>query len=130
MIKNLTPKQSFIFMQQNANAVLIDVRTKMEYLFVGHPLKAIHIAWKEAPSWQQNTNFIHDIQEIVTDKQTPILLLCRSGQRSLAAAKTLESIGYSHLINIHEGFEGDLNSNQQRGKLGGWRYHGLPWEQS
>ncbi len=130
MIENLNPKQSFIFMQQNSEAVLIDVRTKMEYLFVGHPLNAIHIAWKDGPNWQQNPEFISEIKRIVSNKQTSILLLCRSGQRSLIAAKMLEDEGYSHLINIEEGFEGDLDNNNQRGNLGGWRYHDLGWEQS
>lgn len=130
MIENLNPKQSFALMQQNAAAVLIDVRTQIEYSFVGHPLNAIHIAWKEAPSWQENSEFVSDVQKVVADKQTPVLLLCRSGQRSLSAARILEAAGYEHLINIAQGFEGDLDDNKHRGNLGGWRYHGLLWEQS
>jgi len=57
-------------------------------------------------------------------------LLCRSGQRSLDAAKALENAGYQHLINIVDGFEGSLDANKHRGNLGGWRFVGLPWEQS
>lgn len=129
MIENLTPKQSFAVLQQNLAAVLIDVRTKIEHNFVGHPLNSVHIAWKEAPNWLENPDFISEVQKKVPDKQTPILLLCRSGQRSLIAAKALETIGYEHLINIEEGFEGNLDDNKHRGNLGGWRYHGLPWEQ-
>ncbi len=130
MIENLSPKQSFAFIQQNPTAVLIDVRTKIEHHFVGHPFNAIHIAWKEAPSWLENLEFVNEVNKIVNDKQCPVLLLCRSGQRSLAAASRLENAGYAHLINIDEGFEGDLDANKQRGNLGGWRYHHLPWKQS
>ncbi|MDQ7089171.1 MAG: rhodanese-like domain-containing protein [Methylococcales bacterium] len=130
MIENLNPKQSVAFMQQNTTAILIDVRTKIEHHFVGHPLSAIHIAWKEAPDWQENPEFMAHVNKLVPKKETPILLLCRSGQRSLAAASALENNGYSHLINIVEGFEGDLDSNKQRGNRGGWRYHDLPWVQS
>ena len=129
MIENLNPKQSFELIQQNPTAVLIDVRTKIEHGFVGHPLNAVHIAWKEAPSWLENPEFVAEVEKIVTDKQTPILLLCRSGQRSLAAARVLEAVGYQNLVNIEEGFEGGLDESKHRGNLGGWRFHGLPWEQ-
>jgi rhodanese-related sulfurtransferase len=130
MIENLNPQQTWDFLQQNPNAVLIDVRTKMEHLFVGHPLKAIHIPWKEAPDWQLNSNFVTQVRQIVSNPNTPILLLCRSGQRSLEAAVLLEQSGYTHLINIEEGFEGALDDNKQRGKVNGWRFAGLPWQQS
>lgn len=130
MIENLNPQQTWDFLQQNPNAVLIDVRTKMEHLFVGHPPKAIHIPWKEAPDWQFNPNFIAQVRQMVSNPNTPILLLCRSGQRSLEAAVLLEQSGYTHLINIEEGFEGALDENKQRGNLNGWRFAGLPWQQS
>lgn len=130
MIQNLNPLQAWACLQQNPSAVLIDVRTKMEHLFVGHPPQAIHIPWKEAPNWQLNPNFLGQVRQIVSNPNTPILLLCRSGQRSLEAAALLEQSGYTHLINIAEGFEGDLDANKQRGKLNGWRFAGLPWQQS
>jgi rhodanese-related sulfurtransferase len=130
MIRNLSPKQSFTFMQVNTAAVLIDVRTHFEYSLIGHPLNALSIAWKEAPNWQENPIFLSAIEKAVPNKNTPILLLCRSGHRSFEAAKKLEASGYQYLINIEEGFEGNLDSNKHRGNIGGWRYHGLPWEQS
>ena len=117
-------------MQQNPSAVLVDVRTKMEHTFVGHPLGAIHIPWKEFPDWQVNPAFVDEVKKVVVDVNAPVLLLCRSGQRSLDAAKALEASGYKHLINITEGFEGPLDDHKHRGNLGGWRFHDLPWEQS
>ena len=81
-------------LQQNTDAVLVDVRTKIEHAFVGHPLGAIHVAWKEAPDWQVNPKFVTEVEKLVPDKNAPILLLCRSGQRSLDAAKALEVAGY------------------------------------
>ncbi|MDD2863740.1 MAG: rhodanese-like domain-containing protein [Methylococcales bacterium] len=130
MIENLNPQQTWDFLQQNPNAALIDVRTKMEHLFVGHPPKAIHIPWKEAPDWQLNPNFVAQVRQVVSNPNTPILLLCRSGQRSLEAAAALQASGYTHLINIEEGFEGALDDNKQRGNVNGWRFAGLPWQQS
>ena len=130
MIENLNPQQSWDLLQQNTDAVLVDVRTKIEHTFVGHPLGAIHIAWKEAPDWLVNPKFVVDVERVVPDKNAPVLLLCRSGQRSLDAAKALEEAGYQQLINIADGFEGPLDQYNHRGNLGGWRFNGLPWEQS
>ena len=130
MIENLTPQQAWDLMQQNTDAVLVDVRTKVEHAFVGHPIDAVHIAWKEAPDWQVNTQFVTDVKKHVPDRNAPVLLLCRSGQRSVDAAKALEEAGYQRLINIVDGFEGSLDSLNHRGNLGGWRFNGLPWVQS
>jgi len=130
MIENLVPQQAWEVLQSNAGAVLVDVRSKVEHAFVGHPPGAIHIAWKEAPDWQVNNQFVADVKKVATNPNAPVLLLCRSGQRSLDAAKALENAGYQHLINIVDGFEGSLDANKHRGNLGGWRFVGLPWEQS
>ncbi len=130
MIENLNSQQAWAVLQNDTTAMLIDVRTKMEHLFVGHPPQAIHIAWKEAPDWQVNLHFVESVRQVVLNLNTPVLLLCRSGQRSLEAAATLEKAGYSHLINIADGFEGALDNNKQRGHLNGWRFFDLPWQQS
>lgn len=129
MIENRKPLQAWEFLQSNPDAVLIDVRTKIEFSFVGHPLGAIHVPWKEAPDWSLNSEFVDQVKSVAADSSTPVLLLCRSGQRSMEAAKTLEEAGYRHLINVDEGFEGALDEDKHRGTLGGWRFHGLPWEQ-
>ena len=57
-----------------------------------------------------------------------VLLLCRSGQRSIAAAKRATELGME-AYNVLEGFEGDPDDRAQRGRKGGWRLHGLPWRQ-
>ena len=128
MIENLDPQHAWDLLQQNPNAVLIDVRTKAEYTDIGHPIGAIHIAWQENFGAPVNPNFIAEVNRAAPDENTPVLLLCRSGQRSLSAAKALEQAGYSNLINIVNGFEGDPDSNQQRGNINGWQFCGLPWE--
>ncbi len=130
MIENLTPQQAWKLLQQNASAMLVDVRTQMEHVYVGHPIGAVHIPWKEAPSWTINPSFVGDVNKLIPNLDAPILLLCRSGQRSLSAAKALEDAGYKRLINIIDGFEGPLDPQNHRGNLGGWRHCGLPWQQS
>jgi rhodanese-related sulfurtransferase len=130
MIEQLNPKQAWELMRQNGKAVIVDVRTKIEHGFVGHPPGAVPIPWKEGPDWRLNPNFIDEVKQAVPDVEAPVLLLCRSGQRSQDAAVALEQAGYRHLVNIVEGFEGPLDDDKHRGNLGGWRFHGLPWEQS
>lgn len=130
MIENLDPKQSWNLLQSNSAAVLIDVRTFIEHSFVGHPPSAQHVAWKEFPGMQLNPAFIEQVQQKVPDKTVPVLLLCRTGVRSVEAAKALEQAGYQHLVNIVEGFEGALDADKHRGNIDGWRFHGLPWQQS
>jgi rhodanese-related sulfurtransferase len=130
MIKNLTPQQAWAMLQNDASALLVDVRTQMEHTYVGHPIGAVHIPWKEAPSWEINPDFVAEVSKRVDNPETPILLLCRSGQRSLSAARALEDAGYKQLVNIIDGFEGPLDIRNHRGKLGGWRFCGLPWQQS
>lgn len=130
MIENLTPQQSWELLQTNLNAVLIDVRTTIEYGFIGHPPNAVHVPWKDAPDWQLNVQFVEQVKQAVGDKAHPVLLLCRSGTRSLDAADALQKAGFEHLINILDGFEGALDEDKHRGNLGGWRFMRLPWEQS
>jgi len=130
MIENLNPQQSWALLQENSAAVMVDVRTAIEHSFVGHPPEAIHVAWKEFPAMQANEAFVAQVEEKVRDKNVPVLLLCRSGVRSVAAAKALEASGFSHLINIMEGFEGALDNEKHRGTIDGWRFSGLPWVQS
>jgi len=129
MIENLDPKQSWALIQENTTAVMVDVRTSIEHSFVGCPPNSIHIAWKEFPGMQLNESFVAQVEGKVTDKTVPILLLCRSGVRSVAAAKALEEAGFERLINIVEGFEGALDNEKHRGNIDGWRFHDLPWVQ-
>lgn len=120
---------------EDPNAVIIDVRSRVEHEFVGHPTGAIHIPWKEFPDWEENEHFCALVDEALSARagermNTPLLMLCRSGARSLAAAKNLMAHGYQDVTNIAEGFEGDKDENDHRGNINGWRFHGLDWEQS
>ena len=128
-LQRLTPPAAYAVLQANADAVLIDVRDPVEFAFVGHPTGAINIPWKFAPGMRANEDFLAQVRQQIPDIATPILLLCRSGQRSLAAASRLGEACYTELANIEEGFEGPLDASQHRSTLGGWRFHGLPWVQ-
>jgi rhodanese-related sulfurtransferase len=134
---SLTPRQAFEKLQENPQALLVDVRSSMEFLFVGHPVGAVNIAWIDEPEWDINPAFAQEILEFVQGRCTPeeipedrpLLLICRSGVRSLDAGKVLLEAGFSQVYNVLEGFEGALDAEHHRGTLGGWRFHRLPWEQ-
>lgn len=133
---SISPNEAFQMANEHPNCLLIDVRSSMEFLFVGHPKGAIHIAWIDEPDWDINPNFVTEIRQLVLggvcgkDAQHPnIILICRSGNRSLEAGQLLLDSGINNVFNIDEGFEGELDDKHQRSTRGGWRYHNLPWEQ-
>lgn len=129
-IAKLNPQEAWQRMREHPESLLIDVRDPVEFAFVGHPRGAVNIPWKTAPAWQPNPDFLRQVETLAPDRERPLLLLCRSGQRSMDAARALAEAGYQNLANVEEGFEGPLDAEKHRGTSGGWRYHGLPWQQS
>ena len=138
MIKEITPPQAWEILQADRSSTLLDVRSTIEFEYVGHPLDALHIPWKEAPDWQVTADFVDKVRTALQKKlgltrpveELPILAICRSGARSLSAAELLEREGFRQLYNVIEGFEGDRDNNNHRNTINGWRFHGLPWQQS
>ena len=128
-MKQLKPREAHDFLQQHPQAVMIDGRSEMEYLFVGHPAGAHHVAWNEAPDWEVNPHFVGQVKKVASMNR-PVVLICRSGQRSAAAGIELERAGFTEVYNVLEGFEGPLDDDHHRGTVGGWRKEGLPWEQT
>jgi len=136
-LQEISPKQAWQLMQENPRAVLVDIRSSMEYLFVGHPVGAVHVAWIDEPDWDVNPDFVREIRQLMLgglsstpeDEGVPVILICRSGKRSHEAGDLLINEGLTNIYHIDEGFEGERDENYQRSTLGGWRYHGLPWEQ-
>jgi sulfur dioxygenase len=112
---------------QAGEAVLVDVRTDAEREWVGFVPGAVPVAWKQWPGMAMNPEFDRQVQEASAGKK--LVLLCRSGVRSIAAAKRATELGLE-AYNILEGFEGDPDANAQRGQKGGWRRRGLPWRQN
>ncbi len=128
-MKHLTPTQAYEALQRNPEALLIDCRTEIEFFYVGHPVGAVNIEWHLSPDFEINPHFAQDVLHEAGHKDRPLLLICRSGKRTLAAAAALEDAGFTDVVNILEGFEGELDEHFHRNTLGGWRKAGLPWEQ-
>ena len=128
-MKHLKPRDAYEFLQQHRDAVLVDCRSEMEYLFVGHPAGAHHVPWNDGPDWDINPHFVGQVKKVASMNR-PVVLICRSGQRSVAAGVELENAGFSEVYTVLEGFEGPLDDEHHRGTVGGWRKEGLPWEQT
>lgn len=134
----ISPAEAWEILQENPDATLFDVRTTMEFEYVGHPMNAINIPWKEAPDWSINMDFVGTVKKALSDKlgteenveSVPVLTICRSGKRSMAAAEELVRHGFREVYNIEQGFEGDRDGAKHRSTINGWRFHNLPWEQS
>lgn len=111
-------------------ATLVDVRSAEERHFVGRVPTGEHVAWATGLSLNRNPRFVKELEiKVKGQKDQPILLLCRSGKRSALAAEAAAKAGFTRVYNILDGFEGELNDQQQRGSDGGWRHADLPWLQ-
>lgn len=130
-IPELTLDEAWSLLSDEPTAILIDVRTKAEWNFVGTPdLSSIDksvrlVEWITFPGGEPNPDFLAEATAEL-DPTQPVLLLCRSGARSLAAAGALREAGFATTYNVVAGFEGDLDSDKHR--QGGWNDH-LPWTQ-
>ena len=124
---DVTPQQAWHWVQAG-QAVLVDVRSDAERDWVGQVPGAAAVAWKQWPGMAMNPEFDTQIRAAVP-AGTPAVLLCRSGVRSIAAAKRATELG-AEAYNILEGFEGNPDDQGHRGLIGGWRKRGLPWKQN
>ena len=135
--KNISATEAWELIQKAARTVFIDVRSEMEFLFIGHPKGAKHIAWIDEPDWNINPNFVREVRKLIlggvisssASDSVPIVLICRSGKRSEEAGIVLMEAGFNDVYNVAEGFEGDLDDDHHRSTTGGWRHDNLPWEQ-
>ncbi len=133
---DLSPWQAWDKLADDPEAVLVDVRTEPEWQFVGRPnlrqlgKETIFVAWQLFPDMRPNPSFLDQLKKYGVQRDTPLLLLCRSGQRSRAAATELTTRGYTAAYNISDGFEGPRDKSGHRGVTGGWKALDLPWIQN
>jgi rhodanese-related sulfurtransferase len=138
---DISPKQAWDMLAQDKTAVLVDVRTRPEWSFVGIPdlsnlgKQVVLLSWQVYPEMKVDPDFVAKLQSQLPSgadgggPDAPILLLCRSGARSRAAAQALTAAGFSRCYNVSEGFEGDKDAGSHRGQRGGWKFASLPWIQ-
>ena len=140
LIETLSPQNSFDLLQNDKSSILIDVRTKAEWSYVGGTdlgvigKAPVFLEWQTFPAMAVAGDFTAALtSQLVAagaTPETPLLFLCRSGVRSLAAARAMAAAGFRRCINIAEGFEGPLDDKKHRGGREGWKARELPWSQS
>jgi rhodanese-related sulfurtransferase len=136
MVGNVSSRQAWEALEQEPHAQLVDVRTTAEWSYVGIPelaplgKRAALIAWQEFPSGEINPAFTADLSRAGLKPDQPVYFLCRSGARSLAAARAAEAAGFAHAFNVADGFEGPPDHEGHRSRVAGWKAEGLPWRQS
>lgn len=132
---DVTSVEAMKILESNDRAVLLDVRTDAEWTFVGRPdlsgldREPVLISWQTFPGMAPNGGFVEAVRRSIPDRDAPVLILCRSGQRSQKAAIALTEAGYADCRNISDGFEGPKNETGHRNTVTGWRANGLPWQQ-
>ncbi len=133
----ISAREAQTMMDSDELSYLIDIRSSMEFLFIGHPIGAVHIPWMDEPDWEINPHFAADIRKLLLggvicshkDHCANIILICRSGNRSEIAGKALLESGLKRVYHVIDGFEGDKDEHNHRSAINGWRYDGLAWEQ-
>ncbi|MDO8608532.1 MAG: rhodanese-like domain-containing protein [Phaeospirillum sp.] len=131
----VTPTQAWLRLSQESNAKLVDVRTQAEWSFVGVPdlssldKQVLLVSWQVFPTMTRNDAFSSQLETHGIRKDDVLLLLCRSGVRSKAAAEHLTALGYQACWNITDGFEGPHDASKHRGGQAGWKASDLPWAQ-
>ncbi len=126
-------------LKADAKSVLVDVRTRSEWAFVGVPdlaeigKRVVTIEWQTFPDSRIDPSFVDRMGELLSgagmEKDTELFFICRSGGRSRMAAEAMAAAGYSRCRNVAEGFEGPLDADRHRGQVAGWKVAGLPWVQ-
>ncbi|MEJ8572668.1 rhodanese-like domain-containing protein [Microbaculum marinum] len=127
-------------LEKDSEAVLVDVRSRAEWTFVGVPdlspvaREPVLLEWQQYPGMQVNGQFVGELKRLLDERgageDTAIFFLCRSGGRSAAAAAAMAAAGYSNCVNVSDGFEGPADEARHRGTVAGWKAAGLPWVQS
>jgi rhodanese-related sulfurtransferase len=122
-----------------SKSVLIDVRTRAEWAFVGLPdlsalgKRVVTVEWQTFPENSVDPDFTQRLKAALAgagvDADAELYFICRSGGRSRMAAESMAALGYQHCHNVADGFEGPLDASRHRGTIGGWKASGLSWTQ-
>ncbi len=143
----LTAKEAYQLKSDHADVIFVDVRTQAEVAFLGMPeISDANIPYMVAGDWgtwdekkenfklEANSGFLMSMDELVKakggDKETKIIVMCRSGSRSAKATNLLAKSGYKNVYTVLDGFEGDkAKSGDLKGQrvVNGWKNSGLPW---
>ena len=132
---DVSARDAWEILEKSPGAVLVDVRTRPEWTFVGVPdlgslgKQTAFVSWQDYPEMMGNPSFVESVKRAAPAADQPVLFICRSGARSRSAAMTMTAAGYGQCFNVAGGFEGGHDHQRHRGTLDGWKAAGLPWYQ-
>jgi rhodanese-related sulfurtransferase len=135
MVEDVPPQAAWEALRSDPQAQLIDVRTDAEWNFVGLPdlvsagKQAVLIPWQIYPAMAVNPAFTRHLAEAGLTTDHHLYFICRTGGRSMAAARAAQAAGYTAVYNVADGFEGPPDAAGHRGTISGWKAAGLPWRQ-
>ncbi len=133
---DLSPEQAYELLREDPDAVLVDVRTRAEWYYVGLPdlsatgKQVVGVEWVTYPDGDHNERFLEDLREVGIGFDVSVIFLGRIGSRSRAAAAAAADAGYVKAYSVLDGFEGPRDDSGHRGTTAGWKSAGLPWLQS
>jgi rhodanese-related sulfurtransferase len=129
---DITAEEAFERLKSDPEAVVLDVQTQPEWVYVGVPAvdRLVRVSWQLFPSGEINPKFVEMVRDAGVAPDMQVLCLCRSGQRSAEAARVLSAAGFRKCYNIADGFEGRRDEEGHRGTVEGWKFAGLPWVQN
>jgi rhodanese-related sulfurtransferase len=138
-VDNVDVQAAWEALNSRSRSQLIDVRTRAEWTYVGIPdlkplnKRAVLVEWQTFPNQIVDPRFVErlagELSALGVKPDDDLFFICRSGGRSLAAAKAMAIMGYHACHNVAGGFEGPLDDERHRGAVGGWKAAGLPWLQ-
>jgi rhodanese-related sulfurtransferase len=132
--QEISPEQGWALLNEVPGAKLVDVRTEPEWLYVGLPDlhstsgTVLQISWHIFPEMRTNQTFAEELQRAASPDDV-LIFVCRSGGRSLAAARAATAAGFRRSYSLSGGFEGPVDDQGHRGNVAGWKFAGLPWKQ-
>jgi rhodanese-related sulfurtransferase len=129
---DISSREAFDRLIADPGAVVLDVRTAPEWVYVGVPAveRLVRVSWQVFPTMEINPRFLEMVKESGVTPEMQVLCLCRSGSRSAHAAQALTAAGFQNCYNIADGFEGHRDMEGHRGTVSGWKRAGLPWVQN
>ena len=133
---DVTSNEAWEMLSKEPKAVLVDVRTDAEWAYVGVPDLAglgkdlVLVPWQAFPAMGFNPDFASQVEANGVARDSTLLFICRSGQRSRSAAVAMTASGYARCYNVSDGFEGPHDESGHRGTMAGWKVAGLPWRQA
>lgn len=140
-VDEMAPPDALEALTADSDTALVDVRTHAEWTFTGMPdltglgRDVLAVEWATFPGMAPNQRFFEELTELAGGRLPGrLFFLCRSGGRSMAAARHVAALADDqgkgiHCTNVAGGFEGDKDQHGHRGQVNGWKVCRLPWRQ-